>query len=94
MRTNIVLNEELVAEARLLSNIRTKRELIEEALKEFIASRRRLDLRDLKGCQEIHPDYDYKSTRSGKPTTGTRAPATSAATKSGKAGKSKARKSS
>jgi Arc/MetJ family transcription regulator len=66
MRTNIVLNEALVTEARALSNIHTKRELIEEALKEFIASRKRLDLRDLRGCQEIHADYDYKQARSGK----------------------------
>ena len=73
MRTNIVLNEQLVAEAQLLSNITTKRELIETALKEFIAARKRLDLRDLKGCKELAADYDYKAARSGS------APATAAA---------------
>lgn len=64
MRTNIVLNDELVAEAQALSHIRTKRELIEVALREFVANRKRLDLRDLKGVNEIRPDYDYKKTRS------------------------------
>lgn len=63
MRTNIVLNDELVAQAQALSNIKTKRELVEAALKEFIANRQRLDLRRLKGVNELRADYDYKSTR-------------------------------
>lgn len=63
MRTNIVLNDELVAQAQALSNIKTKRELVEAALKEFIANRQRLDLRKLKGVNELRADYDYKSTR-------------------------------
>ena len=64
MRTNIVLNDELVTEAQSLSQIKTKRELIEVALQEFVASRKRKDLRELKGINEIRTDYDYKSTRS------------------------------
>jgi Arc/MetJ family transcription regulator len=63
MRTNIVLNDELIAEAQALSDIKTKRELVEEALKEFIANRKRLDIRKLKGVNELRADYDYKSTR-------------------------------
>jgi Arc/MetJ family transcription regulator len=64
MRTNIVLNDELVTEAQSLSQIKTKRELIEVALQEFVANRKRMDLRELKGINEIRADYDYKSTRS------------------------------
>lgn len=64
VRTNIVLNDELVAEAQALSHIKTKRELIDVALREFVASRKRMDLRNLKGVNEIHPDYDHKKTRS------------------------------
>ena len=64
MRTNIVLNDELVTEAQALSQIKTKRELIEVALKEFVANRKRMDLRKLKGINELRADYDYKSTRS------------------------------
>lgn len=63
MRTNIVLNDDLIAEAQALSNIKTKRELVEAALKEFIANRKRLDVRKLKGIDELRADYDYKSTR-------------------------------
>ena len=65
MRTNIVLNDELVREAQALSQIRTKRELIETALKEFVAHRKRLDLRELKGAGLLDDSYDYKKTRSG-----------------------------
>jgi Arc/MetJ family transcription regulator len=45
MRTNIVLNDELMAEARRFSRARSKRELVEEALRTFVevkaAERRR-----------------------------------------------------
>lgn len=39
MRTNIELNDELIAEARKYSKARTKRALVEEALATFIAVR-------------------------------------------------------
>jgi Arc/MetJ family transcription regulator len=61
MRTNIVLNDTLIAEAQQLSQITTKRELIEVALKEFIAVRKRLNLRDLKNSGLLAPDYDHKA---------------------------------
>ncbi len=65
MRTNIVLNDDLVSEAQALSQIKTKRELIEVALREFVANHKRMDLRELKGVNELSADYDYKKTRSG-----------------------------
>lgn len=49
MRTNIVLDDELVAEAFRHSDATTKKDLIHEALRELIRSRRRLSLLDLKG---------------------------------------------
>jgi Arc/MetJ family transcription regulator len=63
MRTNIVLDDELVLEAQTLSQIKTKRELIDTALREFVAHRKRLDLRDLKGSYALSKDYDHKQTR-------------------------------
>ncbi len=66
MRTNIVLDDQLVQEAQALSQIKTKRELIEQALKEFVAHRKRLNLRELKGMGGIRSDYDYKGLRAGK----------------------------
>lgn len=68
MRTNIVLDDQLVREAQALSHIKTKRELIEQALKEFVAHRKRLNLRELKGMGGIRSGYDYKSLRVGKKT--------------------------
>ena len=66
MRTNIVLNDELVDEAMKLSDISTKRKLVETALREFVAHRKRLDLRDLKGSAILRDDYDYKDLRAGR----------------------------
>ena len=66
MRVDIVLDDQLFQEAQALSQIETIRELIEQALKEFVAHRKRLNLRELKGMGGILSDYDYKSLRAGK----------------------------
>ncbi|MCX8085815.1 MAG: type II toxin-antitoxin system VapB family antitoxin [Rhodocyclaceae bacterium] len=66
MRTNIVLDDRLVQEAMALSGLRTKRELVEQALREFVAVRKRLDLRELKGMGLIDERYDYKKLREGQ----------------------------
>jgi Arc/MetJ family transcription regulator len=63
MRTNIVLDDVLVAEALKLSNARTKKELVREALEEFVENRKRLNLLDLAGKIEFAGDYDYKAMR-------------------------------
>jgi Arc/MetJ family transcription regulator len=65
MRTNIVLDDEIVKTAFRYSKAKTKKELINEALKEFITSRQRLDLRDLRGKIDFKSDYDYKKLRKG-----------------------------
>ncbi len=65
MRTNIVLDEKLIKEAFKYSRAKTKRELIAIALKEFVASRRRMNLLDLEGKIEFAQGYDYKSMREG-----------------------------
>jgi Arc/MetJ family transcription regulator len=65
VRTNIVLDDETVKTAFRYSKAKTKKELINEALKELITSRQRLDLRDLRGKVEFRSDYDYKKLRRG-----------------------------
>ncbi len=65
MRTNIVLDDETVKTAFRYSKAKTKKELINEALKELITSRQRLDLRDLRGKIEFRSDCDYKKLRRG-----------------------------
>ena len=63
MRTNIELDQSLVQEAQRLSRINTKRALVHQALLEFVANRKRLDLRELEGSNLLDPDYDHKALR-------------------------------
>lgn len=65
MRTNIVLDEELVDEAFRYAGVRTKRELVDLALREFVENHRRRDVRELRGKVNMDPDYDYKALREG-----------------------------
>jgi len=63
VRTNIVLNDDLVREATMLTGITTKRELVEVALRELIHSKKKKNLFDLVGQIDFDDNYDYKSTR-------------------------------
>jgi len=66
MRTNIVLDDELVKEAMTLSDVKTKKELISNALREFVMNRKRRNLLDLDGKIAFNETYDYKHLREGK----------------------------
>lgn len=67
MRTNIVLDDELVAEAfKYAKDIHTKKELVETALQEFVKNRKLKDIRDLRGKIQFSEGYDYKSMRAGQ----------------------------
>ena len=64
MRTNIVLDDNLVKEAfKYAESIHTKKDLIEVALKEFVKMRKMKNLRDLRGKIQFADDYDYKKMR-------------------------------
>lgn len=67
MRTNIILDDDLIAEAQRLTGIATKRAVVEEAPRVLIKSRRRLSLLDLEGKVDLAPGYDYKSLREQRP---------------------------
>ncbi len=64
-RTNIVLDEELVEEALRYANVGSKRELVDLALREFVESRKRRDVRELRGRVRLRPGYDHKRLREG-----------------------------
>lgn len=66
MRTNIVLDNKLVEEALKLSGLKTKKEVIHQALLEFVQIRNRRDLRDLEGKLLFDDAYDYKVLREDK----------------------------
>ena len=63
MRTNIILDEELIDEAKKLTGIKTKKELVNEALRVLVQVHRRKRLSDLKGRIRFRPGYDHKKTR-------------------------------
>jgi Arc/MetJ family transcription regulator len=66
MRTNVVLDDQLMDEAFHYANVATKRELIDLALREFIANRKRRDIRLLQGKASLRADYDYQSLRQNR----------------------------
>jgi Arc/MetJ family transcription regulator len=61
MRTNIVLDDQLIERARQLTGIRTKRELIHEALRMLIQLREQGDVRQLRG--RLHWQGDLEQMR-------------------------------
>ncbi len=63
MRTNIVLDEKLVQEAFKYAKGKTKRDLIHQALQEFVEHHRRLDAGELRGKVKIQHVYDHKKLR-------------------------------
>ncbi len=63
MRTNVVLDDKLIEEAFALTGLRTKRELIDLALRELIRQRRKRDLTELAGQVRLRDDFDHKALR-------------------------------
>lgn len=63
IRTNIVLDDKLIREAFRYAHVTTKRDLIDLALREFVATHKGKDLRHLRGRISIRDDYDYKALR-------------------------------
>jgi len=63
MRTNIVIDDGLLNEAFSLSEAKTKKELIHEALKLYIRIKKRKDLTELAGAISFHEGYDHKRLR-------------------------------
>ncbi len=63
MRTNIVLDDELIQKAFECSEAKTKKELIHLALEEFVKRKKRLNLLSLEGKIEFRKNYNYKNLR-------------------------------
>ena len=61
MITNIDIDEDLVAQAMQVSGARTKREVVDRALREMVARAKRPRFRDFLGVGDIDPDYDPKA---------------------------------
>jgi Arc/MetJ family transcription regulator len=64
MRTNIVIDEALMEEARTLSGLKTKRDIVNRALEEFVRNLKKKDLREIRGKVKFAAGYDHKKSRS------------------------------
>jgi len=63
MATNLAINQELLHEALLIGGLKTKKDTVNLALKEFINRRKQLEILDLFGKLDPDPNYDYKKGR-------------------------------
>lgn len=63
VRTNIDINDILMEEAFSFSQVRTKKDLTHEALREYIKLKKRKDLNAFAGSIEFPEGYDYKKLR-------------------------------
>jgi Arc/MetJ family transcription regulator len=63
MPTNLAIDDTLLDQALSVGGYRTKRETVNEALREFIQRRKRLELLNLVGKIEYDRRYDYKQER-------------------------------
>ncbi|HEY7409518.1 MAG TPA: type II toxin-antitoxin system VapB family antitoxin [Vicinamibacteria bacterium] len=63
MPTNLNIDDRLLAEAVKVGGQRTKRETVNEALREYIQRRKRLEIVKLFGTIDFDPAWDYKAAR-------------------------------
>jgi len=63
MRTNIVLDDDLIEEALAITGARTKKEVVHLALRELVQSRKRKKLADLAGKIRFRNGFDHKTLR-------------------------------
>lgn len=66
MRTNIVIDDTLMKKALEVSGLKTKKEVVEKAITEFVERRTRKDLKELRGKIQFADNYDYRTMREGR----------------------------
>lgn len=64
MRTNIVIDDTLMAEALAVSGFSTKKETVEEALKLMVTMKKQAGIRDLRGKLNWEGDLNVMRTDS------------------------------
>jgi Arc/MetJ family transcription regulator len=63
MPTNLAIDDELLTEAQHVGGHRTKKDTVNEALREYILKRRQAKVVELFGTIEFDPGYDHKKQR-------------------------------
>ena len=66
MHTNIDIDKDLLEEALVLGHCKTKKAVVNEALEQFVRTRKQLQILDLLGRIDFDPDYDYKAARNAR----------------------------
>jgi hypothetical protein len=66
MDTNLAIDDQLIEEARVIRQHRTKKAVVTEALQEYIQRRKQVDILTLFNKIEYEKDYNYKKQRKVK----------------------------
>jgi Arc/MetJ family transcription regulator len=64
--TNLHIDSDLLEKAQRLGHHRTKRETVNEALREYIERRKRMEAVDLFGSVDFDADFDHKKLRKAR----------------------------
>jgi Arc/MetJ family transcription regulator len=63
MATNLAIDGELLQKALEVSGLKTKKETVNSALREFIDRHKQIEILDLFGKMDPDADYDHKKGR-------------------------------
>lgn len=63
MATNLAIDDSLLLEALEISGLKTKKDTVNLALKEFVDRRKQIEITSLFGKMDPDSDYDYKQGR-------------------------------
>lgn len=63
MATNLAIDDQLLKEALVVSGLKTKKDTVNIALKEFVNRRKQQEILELFGQLDPDPDYNYKKGR-------------------------------
>jgi Arc/MetJ family transcription regulator len=62
--TTVIIDDELIREVQRVGQHQTEQEAVDEALQEYIARRKQLQILELFGTIEYEKKYGYKAQRS------------------------------
>jgi Arc/MetJ family transcription regulator len=63
MATNLAINDKLLHEALAISGLKTKKDTVNLALKEFVDRHKQIEILSIFGKMDPDPEYDYKKGR-------------------------------
>ena len=64
MATNLAIDDKLLQDALEISGLKTKKDTVNLALKEFVDRHKQIEILNIFGKMDPDPDYDYKKGRS------------------------------